>query len=682
MRDSIGLPSATSYCIELLPVPAFPNASGTAELRRVPGPFGAAVSPDGAQLHDIALDLRGLPPPATLGDYSTYIAWATSPMLDRTIRLGVVSAGRTLAGRVDLDQFIIMVSAERDTSSAERSGSLVLRGMSPSMVMQPHGAAKLPGVATDLHAHHADSTGWPMPPMHPAVTSMIPGLESLRPGVAPFLPARGIDVMSLPEAMPRRLISLGDGDSVSLDARLVRRTIGGRTFAMYGFNGQHPGPLIHVRERATVVANFTNRIDMPTSVHWHGIRLDNRFDGVPHVTQELVPPGGSFRYVLHFPDPGIYWYHPHHREDIQQDLGLYGSIMVRPDDPGYWSPVNREEVLMLDDLLVGDAGLIPYGESQATHALMGRFGNRFLVNGEPRWATTVRRGDVVRFYLTNVANTRPFNLSLGGRPLKVIASDVGKYEREEWTMNVVIAPAERYVVEARFDEPGVVALLNRVRAIDHTQGRFFPETDTLGVITVLPERADADHSAAFETLRTNGDVIADIDRYRARFERPVDKELLLTLRTRNLPFGLLQVLRLDTAYVNPVEWSGTMPMMDWLSTGREVEWVLRDARTGKENMDIDWRFAQGDVVKIRLTNDRHTLHPMQHPIHIHGQRFLVLSQNGVSNDNLVWKDTVLLPVGSTAELLVELSNPGKWMLHCHIAEHLETGMHSVFTVAP
>ena len=682
MRDSVGLPAPTSYCIELLPVPAFPNISGTAELRRVRGPFGATVSPDGAQLYDIALELRGLPPLATLGDYGAYVAWASSPMLDRTIRLGVVSAGRTLAGQVDLDQFIIMVSAERDANSSERAGRLVLRGMSPSMLMQPHGSAKLPGVATGAHAHHADSTGWTMPPMHSAVTSMIPGLEPLRPAVPPFLPARGIDVMRLPEAVPRRLISLGDGDSVSLEARLVRRTIGGKTFAMYGFNGQHPGPLIHVRERATVVVNFTNRIDMPTSVHWHGVRLDNRFDGVPHVTQELVPSGGSFRYVLHFPDPGIYWYHPHHREDIQQDLGLYGSIMVQPDDPGYWSPVNREEVLMLDDLLVGDGGLVPYGGSHATHALMGRFGNRFLVNGEPRWTTTVRRGDVVRFYLTNVANTRPFNLSLGGQPLKVIASDVGKYEREEWTTNVVISPAERYVVEARFGEPGTVALLNRVRAIDHTQGHFFPEADTLGVITVLPERTETDHSTAFETLRTNSDVITDIDRYRAQFDRPVDKELLLTLRTRDLPFGLLQVLRLDTSYVNPVEWSGTMPMMDWLSTGREVEWVLRDARTGKENMDIDWRFARGGVVKLRLTNDRHTLHPMQHPIHIHGQRFLVLSQNGVPNDNLVWKDTVLLPVGSTAELLVEISNPGKWMLHCHIAEHLEAGMHSVFTVTP
>ena len=127
--------------------------------------------------------------------------------------------------------------------------------------------------------------------------------------------------------------------------------------------------------------------------------------------------------------------------------------------------------------------------------------------------------------------------------LKVVASDVGKYERESWATNVAIAPAERYVVEARFDTPGTVALVNRVHAIDHTQGRFFPETDTLGVITVLPARSEADHSAEFATLRSNADVIADIDQYRAEFDRAVDKELLLTLRTRDLPYGLLQVLR-------------------------------------------------------------------------------------------------------------------------------------------
>src|SRR5581483_5748541 len=166
-----------------------------------------------------------------------------------------------------------------------------------------------------------------------------------------------------------------------------------------------------VQQNSTITVAFVNHLDQPTAVHWHGIRLENRFDGAVGVTQDPVPPGGRFLYRVHFRDAGIYWYHPHVREDMQQDLGLYGNMLVRPANPAAYEPVNREEVLMLDDLLLGNAGLEPYGDETATHALMGRFGNVFLINGEPRYTISVSRGEVVRFYLTNVSNTRPFNLS-------------------------------------------------------------------------------------------------------------------------------------------------------------------------------------------------------------------------------------------------------------------------------
>jgi FtsP/CotA-like multicopper oxidase with cupredoxin domain len=258
---------------------------------------------------------------------------------------------------------------------------------------------------------------------------------------------------------------------------------------------------------------------------------------------------------------------------------------------------------------------------------------------------------------------------------------VGKIERETWTTSVVMAPAERYVVDARFESPGAHAILNVVQAIDHFAGRYFTEVDTLGVVTVRESRATPDLGAGFAALRENRDVIRDIDRYRTRFNAPPDRTLLLTLDVaKTLPFGLVQALRVDTGYVNPVEWSGTMPMMDWLSTARDVRWVLRDPTTGRENMDVAWRFRVGDLVRLRLVNDRHTLHPMHHPIHIHGQRFLVLAVNGDAMQNHVWKDTVLLPAGATVDLLVEMTNPGRWMMHCHIAEHLESGMHTVFEV--
>jgi FtsP/CotA-like multicopper oxidase with cupredoxin domain len=232
----------------------------------------------------------------------------------------------------------------------------------------------------------------------------------------------------------------------------------------------------------------------------------------------------------------------------------------------------------------------------------------------------------------------------------------------------------------KFDRSGDVPLLNRVRALDHLYGRFFDETDTLGVVRVTGVAPAPDIGVAFANLRTDTAVRADIARYRRYFDRPVDKTLVLTMEAQGLPFFTRQIMQLDSIYFTPVEWSGTMPGMNWAATGDQVRWVLRDAATGKENMDVDWSFNRGDVVKVRLVNERRSFHGMQHPIHIHGQRFLVLSVNDVPNTNLVWKDTVLLPAGSTADVLLDLSNPGRWMLHCHIAEHLSAHMMTTLTV--
>jgi FtsP/CotA-like multicopper oxidase with cupredoxin domain len=355
---------------------------------------------------------------------------------------------------------------------------------------------------------------------------------------------------------------------------------------------------------------------------------------------------------------------------------------VRSKDPGFFAPANREEMLMLDDLLVGDTGLIGHGREAPTHALMGRFGNVLLVNGEPRWQSRAARGEVVRLFLTNVSSTRVFNLSFEGARtrLKLVASDLGRYEQEAWVDNVTIAPAERFVVDVRFETAGEATLVNRVRAIDHVMARFFEEKQTLGVVRVASERVAANHASSFEQLRRNADVAAEMNRYRAQFNRPPDHELQITLEVGNVPFPLKPLMNFESVYRHPVEWTGTMPEMDWVVTGKNARWILREPSTGRENMDVHWRFRVGDVVKLRLVNDRNALHAMQHPIHIHGQRLLVVSVNGVANEHLVWKDTVLVPTGFTTDVLLEISNPGKWMLHCHVAEHIETGMRMVFDV--
>ncbi|MBH17706.1 MAG: copper oxidase [Acidobacteria bacterium] len=524
------------------------------------------------------------------------------------------------------------------------------------------------------------NVAWRMPPMD-APMPPLPGLENAVPTVGPFMVKGDMDPTGFPEARPGEIVEMDDGETLDLTASIVQRTINGKTFLMYGYNGQYPGPLIKGDRGSTVIINFTNEIEMPTTVHWHGLRLDNRFDGVPDVTQPPVLVGQSFTYELYFRDTGIYWYHPHMREDLQQDLGLYGNMLVMPPENDYYGAVNREEVIILDDLLMDEQGPIPWGDTAPSHALMGRFGNVLLVNGTTDYQLEVDRGEVVRFYITNVANTRTFNMVFGGARVKVVASDVSKFEREEWVESVVIAPAERYVVEVQFDEPGEVELTNSIQAIDDFMGEFYYQLKSLGRVTVRDTTTTNDLSVEFKTLRQHDDVINDIDGYRDAFGREPDHQLELTLRVQNLPTPIMRALEFEAGLFSPpLEWNDAMPMMNWLSSTEQVQWILRDADTGQENMEIEWRFTVGDVVKIRIFNNPETIHPMNHPVHLHGQRYLVLSIDGVPNQNLVWKDTAIVPVGSVVDILADMDNPGTWMLHCHIAEHLDAGMMMSFSV--
>ncbi len=747
-------PSRDLYCIFLTARPGLERMSGHLELHTPHTPFGVAVNPAGNHLYEGILTLEGLPDPATLGDYSHIVAWLATPLFDRIRSLGPVGNGTRTIGEISLNKFMILITAEPRADAPEWEGRLLLRATSPSARMSPpdmqefllgatgvgsrraatggmvagdsagamamadSSAGAMPMGAHE-HAGGAGGNGWPHPPMMPGLT-MFPALMALDPpGASPFLPGADIDPGTLPLARPRDVIQLADGDEIDLEAGLVRRRIRSRDYVMYGFNGQYPGPLLHVPEAATVTVNFTNSIAWPTTIHWHGLRLDNASDGVPGVTQDPVEPGETFRYEIHFADPGLYWYHPHHREDILKDLGLYGNMLVEPRQPDYYAPADREEFLMLDDFLMAGDEPMPFGRERTSHAFMGRFGNLMLVNGEPDYELEVRAGEVVRLYLTNVSNTRTFNLSFlaeGGGPaggtegaaaprIKVIGTDIGAFEREEWVESIVLSPAERFIVHVRFDEPGEYALVNRVQGIDHLGGAFFAETDPMGTVRVtapapdpqgsdddtkqnglvsetVPPKQASEASAAFDTLRTNLHAAREIALYREYFDAPVDHELTFTLEADGLPFIVERLMQFDSAYFHPVEWSGTMPMMNWNSSSAEVQWIVRDPATGAENMDIQWDFEVGDVVKIRLHNERRSFHAMQHPFHIHGQRFLVLARNGVPNENLAWKDTVLLPTGTTTDILLEITNPGRWMAHCHISEHLEAGMRMLFTVNP
>jgi len=655
-------PSHDLYCIELIPAPGVTGVSGRVELSHQNGPFTVGVTADGRSRYTLIGMLAGLP------RGQTYVAWAMSPQMDTVIKLGEVRDGRFVGHDLALNKFVVLVTAERSANARVPSRQLILRGQSPSTRLFPPdlltfsaGALGERGQGGE-HDHAAGE--WPMVPMPKGLT-MLPAEMALRPAVTPYRP---LTSDTLPSPHPSERVRLAHGDTLRLAAGVVR---GG-----YAFNGQQPGPLLEVARGSEVVVAFTNHLPDSTAIHWHGIRLDNASDGVPGLTQPPIPPGGAFTYRLRFPDAGIYWYHAHVREDIQQELGLYGNLLVRTADTA-WTPANREEILLLDDVLVGESGPIPLGRESPTHALMGRFGNVFLVNGRREYRLAVRRGEVVRFYLTNAANARTMNVSFPGAHMKVVAADAGPFVRETSVESVVIAPAERYVVHVRFDRPGRIALVNHVQALDHLFGRFFPEVDTLGVVTVLPELVSPDFGPSFAALRRHAPPLAAIDSFA---NRAPDKTLLLTLETRDLPPVTERLMQLDSVFFQPVEWSGTMPMMNWAATGRQVRWMLRDPETGRENMDINWQLPRGTPVKIRLVNERRAFHGMQHPIHLHGQRFIVLAVNGAPTANLAWKDTVLVPAGSVVDILIDTSNPGHWMLHCHIAEHLSAGMMMHLTV--
>jgi FtsP/CotA-like multicopper oxidase with cupredoxin domain len=139
----------------------------------------------------------------------------------------------------------------------------------------------------------------------------------------------------------------------------------------------------------------------------------------------------------------------------------------------------------------------------------------------------------------------------------------------------------------------------------------------------------------------------------------------------------------DHAAAGGIEWEDDMVEVNRTTTPANTRWKVIDRSTGAENQGIEWRLKVGDRVKIRLVNEMDSDHPMHHPFHIHGAgRFLVLSRDGVEDPNLVWTDTVLVRTGEVVDILLDVTHAGRWMAHCHIAEHHESGMMFSFDVEP
>ena len=522
------------------------------------------------------------------------------------------------------------------------------------------------------------------------------------------------ETTGLPLTSRPRVVRLKDGDRFELGIAPVANRIGDDVVRMLAYGGSIPGPILHVDQGSEITVDVRNDGDTEATVHWHGLRLENRYDGVPHETQAPIPMGGAFSYRLQFPDPGLYWYHPHVREDFGLEMGLYGPIVVEPRDPDYWPAADRELTITLDDLLVEDGQVASFSRSGPTFTAMGRFGNVMLTNGLTRFAGEAAMGEVVRLYLVNTANTRIFNVALPGARMKLVGGDSGRYEYETFVEEVLLAPSERAVVDVLFEAPGDVRLEHRTPDHVYTLGAFWVAGAAVGGT-----------AHAYEELRTDPELTAEHRSLAQDIERAPDKELafcsLMPLLYGQADAGATVYacpmhpevtasgpetcpkcgMKLIAAAVSApaapahtdhphdadggdgLEWEDLMPDINRQTDSTNMVWQIIDRRTGAVNGAITWAFTVGDRVKIRLVNEMEgSEHPMHHPFHIHGAgRFLVLSRQGVPEANLVWKDTVLVPAGHTVDILLDVSNPGLWMAHCHIAEHAQSGMMFSFDVS-
>jgi len=430
------------------------------------------------------------------------------------------------------------------------------------------------------------------------------------------------------------------------------------------YNGTVPGPFIDVAAGTKLVIHFRNDLPQSTTIHWHGLRLPNGMDGTLAV-QSPVMPGGTFDYVFTPRDPGLYWFHPHHRSDSQTERGLYGVIRVRGSSEPH---VDHEHVVVLDDVRMEADGSLPkdlddYSLLAPDLKVHGRWGPTILANGRTDRVIDVTAGAIHRFRFLNSANVRYFNLTVPGHTWRVIGTDGSLFERPYDTNNLLIGPSERY--DALLVPNGAVG------------SDLVLKTDAF-------QRAEDDTPQPASTV--------------------AKLHVVASMTTRTLPVTLPGVaiprLPIPDGDPIPIEFdSGTQ--------GGPEGYVLppeeHDPVVGKpgDPIFVINKKAGANIppIEVKLgATKKFLIHNVSHQIHVfhlHGFFFQVVDTDdaydpvdnpfGLRREMMdqAQKDSITVRSGYSVTVVARFDQePGRWMYHCHIPEHSERGMMSEIRVVP
>ena len=382
---------------------------------------------------------------------------------------------------------------------------------------------------------------------------------------------------------------------------------------VWAYNGQVPGPLIQAHVGDTLRVHFTNDLDEPTTIHWHGLRISDQMDGVPAI-QDPVEPGESFTYEFALPDAGTFWYHPHVRTNVAVEMGLQGMLVVH--DPA--DVAVTERAFVVDDVLMQGTRIDPRTMDHMSQ-VHGRHGNMLLVNGETDLLTaTVRAGTAERWRIVNTANARTMWVSVTNASWRVIAVD-GTLLHTPFEVERGLLPVGQRLDLEVIPLDGAETVGLQVELPDGTGG--FSE------YPVFAGTVEGDQAAPGWT----------------EWGAPALAE----------PRESLQ--------------EGTL-LLNGEGGGTSVEWMINGEVYGEHTpLELDAHTPTVITIKDRSR--------AEHPFHLHGQFFRILDRNGeVLPEDAGLRDTVLVEGSDLLRLYTELENPGRWMAHCHILEHAELGM--------